>query len=306
MSDYQATDALTATLAEINGKLDYVVRRQRMVEDLISEMTPILREAINGSAGTLTGMENRGYFAIGRELLNLVDQIVSSTTPEDVRALADSVGAILATVRNLTQPDVLAMANETAEVLHHADSVKPIGVFGALRASNDEDVQRGLGLAVQILRHLGKAQISAAAAAPRLTQPAHAASQRAAQAAPAHHAPTHHAPQASASEPATHAATVEWEGAHFNADGFLLDPGQWTEALAEKMAAALGITLSPDHWTAIRWARQDFLASGASPNVRRVASGSGLGTRRVYEIFPNKPGKTCAMLAGVPKPVGCV
>jgi tRNA 2-thiouridine synthesizing protein E len=56
----------------------------------------------------------------------------------------------------------------------------------------------------------------------------------------------------------------------------------------------------------LRWIRQDFLATGASPNVRRVAGGSGVGTRRMYELFPRTPGKTAAMLAGVPKPIGCV
>jgi tRNA 2-thiouridine synthesizing protein E len=99
---------------------------------------------------------------------------------------------------------------------------------------------------------------------------------------------------------------VTWEGRQFDAAGFLLDPGTWDEALAVKMAAALSLTLTDDHWTVLRWIRQDFLATGASPNVRRVAGGSGVGTRRMYELFPRTPGKTAAMLAGVPKPIGCV
>jgi tRNA 2-thiouridine synthesizing protein E len=102
------------------------------------------------------------------------------------------------------------------------------------------------------------------------------------------------------------AGPVTWEGRSFDAAGFLLDPGTWDEALAVKMASALGLTLSDDHWTVLRWIRQDFLATGASPNVRRVAGGSGVGTRRMYELFPRTPGKTAAMLAGVPKPIGCV
>ena len=44
----------------------------------------------------------------------------------------------------------------------------------------------------------------------------------------------------------------------------------------------------------------------ADANVRRAASGSGVGTRRMYELFPKTPGKSAAMIAGIPKPAGCV
>ena len=50
----------------------------------------------------------------------------------------------------------------------------------------------------------------------------------------------------------------------------------------------------------------DYADTHASPNVRRFAKGSGVGTGAVYKLFPGTPGKKVAMIAGVPKPVGCV
>lgn len=285
---------LAAQLAQINQKLDYVVERQRMIEDLIDEMTPVARDVLNVGAVKLGELEAKGYFAVGSELLEIVDQVVQAYGPGEVHSLGENIVGILDTLRNVTQPDVLAVANDATDVLHNADKVAPIGPFGMARASNDPDVQHGLAIAVEVLKKLG--QIRGGAQTPQRRPQTVQTGDR--PALPEHCAVV--APTPPSTEP------VAWEGYHFDANGFLLDPTDWNEALADKMAVALCIELTADHWTLLRWARQDFLETGASPNVRRVAAGSGLGVKRVYQLFPKSPGKTAAMIAGIPKPVGCV
>ena len=77
-------------------------------------------------------------------------------------------------------------------------------------------------------------------------------------------------------------------------------PREW------RQMAKVFVALGDEHWTVTQWARSDFAETGASPNVRRSGCGSGVGTQAMYRLFPPTPGKTCAMIAGVPKPVGCV
>lgn len=293
---------LTDHLAQINRKLDYVVERQRFIEDLIDEMTPVGRDALSVAAVQLGEMEAKGYFSVGNELLAMVDRVVQAYGVEDVRGLSENIVSILDTVRNVTQPDVLAAANQATDVLHHADEVDPIGPLGMVRATHDPDVQHGLAIALEVLRQIGRMRGDASAPPPRPSKPT-AATRRGAP--PASKAALPEQCDVPA-KPEPTSETVMWEGHAFDSKGFLLDASVWDEALAEKMAAALSIELGPDHWTVIRWVRQDFVETGASPNVRRVAIGSGLGTKRVYELFPKSPGKTAAMIAGVPKPVGCV
>lgn len=45
--------------------------------------------------------------------------------------------------------------NATSEAIK-SDNVKPIGLGGLLTSLRDPDVQRGLGLAISILKHIGK------------------------------------------------------------------------------------------------------------------------------------------------------
>lgn len=295
---------LARRLDALDRKLDLVLERQRFVEDLIAEGMPVVREVVRASAQNLAELEARGWFAVGRELWDGLDRFVRTTSPEEVRELSTNLGGALRTLRHLTAPEVLQVADEATEVLAHADEVAPVGMVGAVRATSDRDVQRGLGIALELLRHLGR-HPALEGARPAATPTARPAPERpAARPAPKPVSPAEAC--APSSPPPAPAEIVEWEGRRFDGAGFLLDPATWDEELARKMADGLGLSLTDEHWVVLRWARQDWASTGASPNVRRVAAGSGVGTKRMYELFPRTPGKTTALLAGIPKPVGCV
>lgn len=290
---------LVARLDALQRRLDYVVERQRWTESLIEEMTPVVREALTAVSGPLAAAEARGWFAAARELGGLADRLVEAYGPDQMHELADHLARIFDTVKSFTRPEVLELAQDAAEVLDHADDVEPMGFSGAIRVMRDAEVQRGVAVALELLRHLGQAhepgppRPDAAPVSPG-TPP------------PGVPRPVPRAP-APASAPAPAAdEVVTWRGHAFTPEGFLVDPSTWTEELAEQVAQALGIALTEEHWAVLRWARADYLDQGASPNVRRVAAGSQVGIRRMYELFPRTPGKTTAMIAGIPKPVGCV
>jgi TusE/DsrC/DsvC family sulfur relay protein len=101
-------------------------------------------------------------------------------------------------------------------------------------------------------------------------------------------------------------ATIEGRQVHVDEEGFLTDPKEWDEALAVELAKAIGIELTDAHWAAIRFAREDFAASGETPTLRRMANAGGVSTKDMFTLFPKKPAKKMAYVAGLPKPVGCV
>lgn len=298
---------IAATLARMERKLDYVVERQRFVEDMIDEMMPVGREGLAWASEVFGEYEQKGYFAVAGELMSIADRVVQTYGAGEVAELGEHIEQLLDTLKNVTQPDVLDIANKATDVLHHADEVKPVGVFGVMRASGDQDVQRGMAVALQILKHLGGAQGGKAPARHAATPGTGAA-----RAAPARPAPKASSPSLDTPKPASQALnpspeqTVQWMDRTFTGDGFLVDVNDWDRELAVAMAHALGQDLTDEHWTVIHWARQSYLEGGSSPNVRRIATGSGVGTKRMYELFPKSPGKTTAMLAGIPKPAGCV
>jgi TusE/DsrC/DsvC family sulfur relay protein len=93
---------------------------------------------------------------------------------------------------------------------------------------------------------------------------------------------------------------------HVNNEGFLTDPTEWDEELAAVLADQIGITLTDEHWKAIRFLRQDFTDQGETATLRRVSMTGGVPIKQLFALFPGKPAKKMAYIAGLPKPQGCV
>lgn len=298
-----APDALEARLDRLEAKLDRLLDRGDATRDLMFEAGPIMQSMGRVAVSRFAEFEEKGYFAFGRQLVRALDRIVGAYGEDDMVAFADAAVHITDTLRDLTQPEVLATIDAAGRAA--TEGGEPMSAWQAMKATRDPEVQRGLAIVFAVLRGLGRQGDGATTGRGPLPRPrtAPASPPASAQApartpAPAAEAPTCGAPSAPAE------AAVE--GGRFDRDGFLLDPGIWTRELGAQIAAHLGVDMTEHHWQAIDWARADWQETGASPNVRRVATGSGLGTRALYALFPRQPGKTIALIAGIPKPVGCL
>lgn len=102
------------------------------------------------------------------------------------------------------------------------------------------------------------------------------------------------------------ATTISGREIHVDAEGFLTDYAEWDEGLAENLAAQIGIELTEAHWKAIHFLRQDYQTQGETATIRRVSTLAGIPTKELFTLFPKKPAKKMAYIAGLPKPHGCV
>jgi tRNA 2-thiouridine synthesizing protein E len=100
--------------------------------------------------------------------------------------------------------------------------------------------------------------------------------------------------------------TINSREVQIDAEGFMTDPSEWDEAIAEVLAANIGIELTEAHWKILRFLRQDFATQGETATTRRVQTVGGFPTKDQFALFPKKPAKKMAYIAGLPKPRGCV
>jgi tRNA 2-thiouridine synthesizing protein E len=100
--------------------------------------------------------------------------------------------------------------------------------------------------------------------------------------------------------------TIVGREVHVDNEGFMTEYDEWNEELAKQLAANIGIDLSDDHWKAIRFLRDDYAVQGETATLRRVSTVGGIPTKDLFGLFPKKPAKKMAYIAGLPKPVGCV
>jgi dissimilatory sulfite reductase related protein len=90
-------------------------------------------------------------------------------------------------------------------------------------------------------------------------------------------------------------------------EGFLTDPAQWNEEIAEEIARENGIPeLTPQHWQVVKFMRERFLTTGTAPTIRSLGKESGVPVKELYGLFPRGPAKLAAKIGGIPKPRGCI
>jgi len=101
--------------------------------------------------------------------------------------------------------------------------------------------------------------------------------------------------------------TISGTTLEVDAEGFLLDPGQWNEQVAEAIARERGIErLTDRHWLVITFMRKTFLETGSAPSIRTLGKASGVEVKELYQLFPKGPAKLAALIGGIPKPRGCI
>ncbi|MBT8478626.1 MAG: DUF1641 domain-containing protein [Gemmatimonadetes bacterium] len=152
---------LAISLAEINRKLDAVVdvtedlaRQLESFEDLREDLVPIAHEGMLIAYRKLNELEQAGVIDFLKESAGVFHTISTSFTQEDVRALGENVVHMLRTVRNLTQPEVLELADKAALGLKEAP-IEPLGRIGLLRSFRDPEVRKGLTMFLGVLREMG-------------------------------------------------------------------------------------------------------------------------------------------------------
>jgi tRNA 2-thiouridine synthesizing protein E len=100
--------------------------------------------------------------------------------------------------------------------------------------------------------------------------------------------------------------TINGKAVHVNEEGFLTEYDEWDEDLAKVLAQQIGIDLTDAHWKVIRFLREDYQSQGETATTRRVQTAAGIPVKEQFALFPKKPGKKMAYIAGLPKPRGCV
>ena len=93
-------------------------------------------------------------------------------------------------------------------------------------------------------------------------------------------------------------------------EGYLLDPADWSEDLAEEIARREEVPLSEDRWAVVRFVREYFEFRQSVPEARyalkamREQLGAEKATRKyLYQLFPYGYGQQACKIAGMRKPL---
>lgn len=128
------------------------------ITDLLKDATPMVNEMIIDFTKKLGEFEQKGYFEFARETGNVIDKIVTSYSPEDIRNLSNNVVNILDIVKNLTQPETLKSINKAVEAFNNTSvaQTSEYSMWKIMKEMNSPEVRKGMTFMITFLKNLNK------------------------------------------------------------------------------------------------------------------------------------------------------
>ena len=152
-------EAVKLLMLKLVRNVDTITEMFEMLEsanDFIKDVTPIMHQMGLDGIKLMHEFEQKGYFDFMKASMEIMDNIVSHYSEEDVRHLADNIVTILETVKNLTQPQMLNAINNGL-VVYRSIEVKKIpeySIWKALKEMNSKEMRKGIGFMITFLKNI--------------------------------------------------------------------------------------------------------------------------------------------------------
>lgn len=143
---------LAKRLARNTRNLEKMLDQMESMAELGRDFSPLSQDAFLSLLQRLDEMERKGYFNFVRGGMEIMDNVVTSFSEEDVRQLGENVVLILQTVKEMTQPDIMMMMRSTATVMREEETTDNVSMISILRQLNDPAVKRGLAKTLTVLK----------------------------------------------------------------------------------------------------------------------------------------------------------
>ncbi len=148
--------ALGKKLLRNVNTLSQTIEQLESLRDFLNDAAPLARESFIDAMNKLDEFDRKGYFAFAKELGTVADNVVTSFSKEDVRALGENIVTILNTVKSMTQPDMLHAVNNALTVYKKLDMEveDDVSLMTLIRELNTPEAKKGLAFAVRFLKSI--------------------------------------------------------------------------------------------------------------------------------------------------------
>ena len=158
-------DAMNAQLTAMAKQVAAMESARERWAELVETLVPVSRGAVDLATVELQRAQDKGYLMFARESAAIADKVVSAYSEQDMRALGDNVVTILDAVKELTQPEVMALLNRTAQTIQEVEDSHddPPSMFALARSMRDPQTRRGLARLLSMLHTVGEEQSTTSA-----------------------------------------------------------------------------------------------------------------------------------------------
>jgi len=126
--------------------------------DMWHTMEPMMKSALHNTVRYLGTLEQKGVFRTYEAMLEVRGKIAQHYGPEDIEAMGDSFVMLIGLLKKMSTPEMMALLEKLTDMPANIDlaNAKPVGMFGVVGALSDSEVKNGIGVAMEMVKALGK------------------------------------------------------------------------------------------------------------------------------------------------------
>jgi uncharacterized protein YjgD (DUF1641 family) len=141
------------TLGEVLGTLE-------SLNDLVRDVTPIIKQIGLDGVRKFHSLEQKGYFEIINQLAITMDTFISRYNIGDIRKLSENLVPVADTLASLADPALLGKINAGVSALKaiNAEEVEEYSVWRLMKEINKPEVKRSIGFVMTFLKKINRQQ----------------------------------------------------------------------------------------------------------------------------------------------------
>jgi len=149
---------LARRLVRMAPTIDRALGQLEAIAELFNDLMPLSKDVMDAVTGHLETLDRKGYFTFAKSGLGVIDEIVTNFSREDVDKLGDNVVLILETVKEMTQPEIMAVLYRMIDAIQRQqrqmeqEPGEAPGFFSLLRQMRDPEIRKGIQRALNTLR----------------------------------------------------------------------------------------------------------------------------------------------------------
>jgi len=138
--------------------LTYALEQLENIIDLWRDLEPMLRLAVPHLIDKLDELEQQGIFRINKAMLGMYAKLAATYTAEDIDAIGDGFVRMHGLIKKLAEPAMIDFLERLSSLPAsiNLDEAKPTGPVGLMFRMMNRDARRGLGVAVEMTKALGR------------------------------------------------------------------------------------------------------------------------------------------------------
>lgn len=159
--DGDALRSLLIRLIRNLGNLGMVLETIESMNDLMKDLTPIVKQLGLDGIQKFHELEQKGYFEILGQLAKATDTIVSRYSKEDIMKLSDNLVPVADTLVNLGNRDFLDKLNAITIALGEikTEDIEEISMWRMMREIRKPEVKKSLGFIMAFLAKINEQNI---------------------------------------------------------------------------------------------------------------------------------------------------